>query len=506
MAEKYDAVVIGAGLGGVSAATMLAKNGMKVLLCERHNVPGGYATSFVRGRYEFEIALHELSGIGLPGHRGDFYRYMENLGVTESVDFVNVDHMYRSIFPGLDVTLPVGREAYTEKLCEIFPNEAEGIRRLIDRVFVLAREVAQLTRQRGIGNPLKALKQFPSAVRYLTADWKTMMSRDVKDPVAQAMISQYWGYLGLPPSKASALFFAIMLASYIKLGPAFVKGRSQAMSNAFLATFEKHGGTVKFNTGIEKIETHGGKVTGVVTDQGEAFEANWIVSNADPVTTCTAMINKEKVPASFFQGLRPSQVAASTVNVYLGIDCPVDKLGLSTHENFINADADYDRQYQDTFSLTEPDTILMSAYNTVLPDISPPGTSIVVLTVLSHAKPWYAVEPAEYVATKNRIAAAMIRTAETICPDLTKNAEVVEVATPVTNMRYASALGGSIYGFSNPPEDHSILRMSPKGPLDGLYFVGAWTQPGGGMEPSALSGGLAGQTIVRKARRASKGN
>jgi prolycopene isomerase len=66
MSQKYDAIVIGAGLGGLSAATMLARNGLDVLLLERHNVPGGYATSFVRGRYEFEVALHELSGIGPP--------------------------------------------------------------------------------------------------------------------------------------------------------------------------------------------------------------------------------------------------------------------------------------------------------------------------------------------------------------------------------------------------------------------------------------------------------
>ena len=70
MTQRYDAIVIGAGLGGLSGATMLAKNGLNVLLLERHNVPGGYATSFVRGRYEFEVALHELSNIGPKDLRG----------------------------------------------------------------------------------------------------------------------------------------------------------------------------------------------------------------------------------------------------------------------------------------------------------------------------------------------------------------------------------------------------------------------------------------------------
>jgi len=98
MTQKYDAVVIGAGLGGLSGATMLAKNGLRVLLLERHNVPGGYATSFVRGRYEFEVALHELSNID-QDLRGGLYRYLEYLGVAAKVDFVIAPHLYRSIFP-----------------------------------------------------------------------------------------------------------------------------------------------------------------------------------------------------------------------------------------------------------------------------------------------------------------------------------------------------------------------------------------------------------------------
>ena len=90
MTKKCDAIVIGAGLGGLSAATMLARNGLGVLLLERHNVPGGYATSFVRGRYEFEVALHELSGIGPPERPASLYRYLDYLGVADKVEFIHL--------------------------------------------------------------------------------------------------------------------------------------------------------------------------------------------------------------------------------------------------------------------------------------------------------------------------------------------------------------------------------------------------------------------------------
>ena len=81
--SDYDVVVIGAGNGGLTAAAGLAKNGHKTLLLERHNVPGGCATSFIRGRFEFEVALHQLSGLGLPEFPGPLRSVLGDLGVVD---------------------------------------------------------------------------------------------------------------------------------------------------------------------------------------------------------------------------------------------------------------------------------------------------------------------------------------------------------------------------------------------------------------------------------------
>jgi prolycopene isomerase len=148
--------------------------------------------------------------------------------------------------------------------------------------------------------------------------------------------------------------------------------------------------------------------------------------------------------------------------------------------------------------ITSPPAIAMTCYNAVYPDISPPGTCIVVLTALAYGEPWYDVPPAAYVDTKNRVADAMITLAENVAPGLRQNTEVVEVSTPLTNMRYAGTMGGSIYGFNQPPRDNMVWRMRNRGPLDGLYFVGAWTQPGGGFEPAMMSGQMAGAAIMSK--------
>ena len=516
MTRNFDAIVIGAGLGGLAAATTLAHSGLETLLLERHNVPGGYASSFVRGRYEFEVALHELSGIGPPERRGNVYRALEYLGITDRVEFLHVPELYRCVFyepstlarsgperveAELDITLPVGEEEFESTLVEFFPHEARGIRRFMGRVFAFGRDYARYLRQRRKILPASVPFRFPHMVRYLPTTWGQVLNRDVQDPAARAVLSGYWGYAGMPPSKISFMSMASTLAAYVRRGAAFPKGRSQALSNAFLARFEELGGEARMNCAVRHITTSNGRATGVITEDEEEIEAGWIVSNADPVATCRDMIGVEQVPSSFFTDLRSSEVAASTLNVYLGVARTAGELGFAEHEIFVNAGYDADQHYARMKTLAPPEAIAATCYNVVHPEISPPGTSIVVLTALAFGEPWTRIPPSEYVATKNCMADAMIDLAEQIVPSLREYAEVVEVSTPLTNMRYASALGGSIYGFNQPPRDHMAWRMDYKGPLDRLYFAGAWTRPGGGFEPTMMSGVRAGRSISFKAKK-----
>ena len=95
-----DAVVIGAGNAGLTAAATLQRAGMRTLLVERHNVPGGTGTSFRRGRFEFEAALHQLSGIGSEESPGPLHTVLESLGVTQKLEFVREHELYRAMVPG----------------------------------------------------------------------------------------------------------------------------------------------------------------------------------------------------------------------------------------------------------------------------------------------------------------------------------------------------------------------------------------------------------------------
>jgi phytoene dehydrogenase-like protein len=502
MTRRHDAIVVGAGLGGLAAATTLAKNGLDVLLLERHNVPGGYASSFVRDRYEFEVSLHELSGIGTPERPGQLYQYLEEIGVCPDLEFYRAPTLHQAVFPDRSITLPPGREAYEETICRAFPHEQPGIHRFLDRVFDTSEDFEVIAASNGklsnLGNPLTLPSRLRHLLRYLPTTWGPVLNRDVSDPAARAVLSQLWGYLGLPPGKISFVSFALLLYAYLVNGSAYPRGRSQALSTALLAAFERFGGTARLGCGVSRIVTAGGKIRGVITEQGERIEAPFVLSNADPVTTCRDLMEPGAVPRSFFDRLRTATASTSSFNVYLGVARTAAELGLVAHEVFVNADYDFDHHEEAMHVVGPLENFSITCHNVVYPDFSPPGTSIVVLTAMVYGEPWYDVPAEQYVDTKNRVAESMLAAAERVAPGLRDAAEVVEVSTPLTNMRYAGAIHGAIYGCDGPAWNSMLLRMGQRGPVDGLYLVGAWTLPGGGFEPAITTGRLAAAQLLTR--------
>ena len=137
MGKKYDVVVIGAGNGGLMAATKSALAGKKTLLIERHNIPGGSATSIVRGRFEFEASLHELCGIGpyIEGGR-ELKKIFDELGISEKIEWVTLYEAFRMITlndkENVDYTLPTTRKAFVDKVEEYCPGSREKCEKLFD--------------------------------------------------------------------------------------------------------------------------------------------------------------------------------------------------------------------------------------------------------------------------------------------------------------------------------------------------------------------------------------
>ncbi|MCA9928872.1 MAG: NAD(P)/FAD-dependent oxidoreductase, partial [Anaerolineales bacterium] len=212
--EKFDVVIIGAGLGGLSAAGYLAKAGRKVLVLEHHTVPGGYAHEFRRGKFRFEVALHALDGAA-PG--GWVYPVLSDLDVLDSVAFTRLDPFYVAKFPDHEIAAHADPYEYEAELICHFPDEAEGIRRLIDSMKTVFGDVRRFTVDGRLNRrpPLAEMPaRYPDMLGAMSRSWEDYMGQYISDPQLQAVFSSLLGYYGLPSGRLNAATFILPWVSY----------------------------------------------------------------------------------------------------------------------------------------------------------------------------------------------------------------------------------------------------------------------------------------------------
>jgi phytoene dehydrogenase-like protein len=492
--SSYPVIVIGAGLGGLGAACQLALAGEKVLLLEKHNVPGGFATSFVRGRFEFEGALHELSDIGSEEDRGGLYRYLERLGVVPNkLKFKQIPEMYRSIYyDGYDTTLPFGIQEYTDKLIELFPHEKKGIEEFMEMCRAVLAGIEYIASKGGRFLPQEILKEHPWLPRVSGLTLSELFDKFFKDKKLMAVISQMWGYVGVPPDRANAYVYIAMLVFFLRWGAAFPIGRSHSLTTAMVEAFEELGGEIRYNALVNRILVENDHVSGVELLNGDIYQCKAIVSNVNPICTVMKMLPSEVVPENYKKIIYAPEIGPSGFSVYIGLNAPYKDLGITSHEAFINTTYDANEAFETFRKLEPPKYMVAACYNHIYEDISPPGTTQLVLTTLQMGKLWQGVSADQYFKIKDEIAEGMISLVEnTICSNIRDYIEVAEAATPLTYYRYSKNIEGAIYGTTQDVVNGPMLRLKSRGAIPGLYQVGAWTNFGGGFSTTILGGRIA---------------
>ncbi len=496
MNQQYDTIIVGSGLGGLSAAATSSKRGLKVLLLERHTKPGGYATTFTRDRFEFEVSLHALSGIGTKDAPGPLFQELDALGVAERVSFIPLKHLYRSVGPTWDLVLPDGAEAYQAALIDRFPQEARGIERMVRQVLTVGYEVDLLRHGGHSTRPLPTLARFPNLVHAACVPLATVLHREITHPLARLAIAQIWSYFALPPSRLSFLMFAAGLNMHLLYGSATLRGKSQSLSDAFVDVIRSEGGEAIFSRGVKRILIQNGKTAGVETEDGECFFADTVISNADPLSTLNLVSEPSAVPDALSQRFRRTPPSLSSINLYLGLSKPSSALGIRDFEVCINDTSDLDLQYRDCLRFTAPRNVTLCALDVHNPDAAPEGAGMVTLTALSEGCLWERMSPDAYLDAKDRMTEWMLAIAGRYYPKLAGAVETIVSATPITNMRYTGNPGGAIYGFANTPLENPGFRVENRSPIPGLYFAGAWTRPGGGYQAVIASGAGASKAVL----------
>lgn len=501
--EKWDAIVVGAGLGGLSCATALSKNGLKVLVLERHNKVGGYAHQFVRKagpgiEYRFDVALHITGGFdeGAP-----LRSLFQEMGVWDRIEVKRLDKIMHSVFPDFDFTIPADKGLFRQRLIEQFPDERDGIGSLLDTMDRFGEELASMRNNRGArgSSPADFAQSYPTVVKYMTASLRDFVLEHRTNEKISAVFGQLHGYLGLPPKRLSAFVYLQILLSFFNEGAYYIQGGGYALSRALSGCVEKHGGQVLTRTEVERILVEDGRCVGVETRKGETFAAPVIVSNAPAPLTFDKLVDSSVVEPGYLEQVRAGEISSSVIQAYIGLKGTPKEIGFEDHDYFVNAGYDLDGQFESHLAEDYSSGTFGMANNTVVnPGDTPPGRSIVEVLLFADGKRWCGLPKDEYRKKKEGVAEVLLDLAARVIPDIRERIEVIEVGTPHTMERYTLNPYGAVFSYSTTPTGHTRFRPRPETPLPGLYLASTWTTSGPGFGPAVAGGASTARKILKK--------
>ena len=507
---KFDCVVIGAGNGGLAAACKMALEGKKTLLIEKHNLPGGCASSFRRGRFEFETALHELCEWGTEENPANCRKFVvDDYGVKLKGHIVPEN--FRVITTAsdgktpIDATLPCGVEAFTDAMEKYVP----GCRKSIEDFFEIGQECLDAGNYslsvNGNTDNKYMMEHFPNFLRVGSYPVNKVFKALKMPPLAQDIMNTYWGYLAVDADRLSYLQYSNMVNLYVRYGAWIPDKTSHELTTGMVERFREMGGTVWFNCTAEKILFGDDKaVSGVVTDRG-TIETRHVICNANPSMVYATMVPEEVIPERMIKLANARKYSARMFVVYLGLDKSAEELGLKDYSIFMPETADSVKEYESGKRMETNLNMVSVCYNTVNPNFSPEGTCVISLTTTYMDDDWANVEEDDYVETKNRLAKRMIeRFEQKLGVEITPYIEEIEVATPWTMCNFVNVPQGAAYGYELDGWDSMMARMRMMGTeyqVKGLRFVGAHSIRGDGYNSAIFSGNTMAKMTLGDMRR-----
>lgn len=479
--SDYDVVVAGGGMGGLTAGALLARAGKKVLVAEAETEPGGYARVLRHGPYTFDQADHLIWG---DEHSGPFGQglidaVLRELGVRDKCEFIRMtDPIYVSQLPGLVVTVPGGREAYLEAHIRQFPAEAAGLRRLAELHAQVQRELLAFPVRPRAADLLRMPRRFPALWRYRNATMGEVIDRELSDPRARSVYATLWPWLGPPPSRASFLMWAGMMAGYVEEGACYVRGGYQQLADTVAAGLEGAGGELLLGRRVTRILTSARRVQGAELDNGQRVRSPVVIAAIDPRQTFGQLLGPDQVPAGYLRRMQRMQVSHSIPALYAVTDLDVRALG-AQHDTTVSTILDPDEVYAKAMAGELP-------YLSVLiptlkdPGLAPPGEHLVILK---------AITPAPRPGAGDReLAEKMLDLSEQVLPGLRAHLTYVHGADARNGTEYPLHHMGPYGGWVATPRQSGPRRLPPQTPVSGLLLAGEWTQPAHGIWTVMQSG------------------
>ncbi|MFI5780097.1 phytoene desaturase family protein [Nocardia sp. NPDC051570] len=524
---RWDAIVVGAGLGGLSAAAYLAAAGQRTLLLERYQVLGGFSHVFRRqGKWEFDIGMHYIGDCGPDGLTA---RVLRGVGLEDRITFRPLDRDGYDIVvgPDFELRIPSDWDGYLDNLIAAFPGEERALRRYLSVMRKLGSGVDRSRAAASLRGEAQAWRHGGAAAPWRYVPHGVLLAACGLSPRAIQVLSQYSGAYASAPTAAPVGLHAGFMDGFISGGAWYPEGGAQSLAANFADVIVAHGGEIRTSTSVSEIRVEGGRVCGVRLDDGETLDAPVVVSDIDIKKTYLDLIGRDRLPWRLARRVDRWKMATPYLAAYFGLELDMRQ---QRNANYYVIPSWDDATSVRNLSRIIPD-LATDAQGRVpqewardhaarMPGMlfsgttrdpgnlrsAPPGCgSVEMLSIVPPVGPVWGIEPQEladgsyrrsgiYQEVKEILLEGMLDRVEQVYPGARSLVRFREAATSATHFRYTGTQSAA--GLQLRPSQFGMFRPRSATPIPGLFLAGASTAWGPGTLGAMLSGMHAAGAIL----------
>ena len=481
--EKYDVIIIGSGMSGLTAGVLLARNGKKVLILENHFKAGGWTHTFKRNNYEWDVGIHY---IGEVHSKRSPVRKLFDLVSNDKLEWHKMDNNYdRIIFPDRHYNLNAPRERFIPDMVKYFPGTEDKLVKYLDMVDTAVKSGRNYFANKALPRIISNLTYRKMTRKYFSYSDRT--TRDVimdifNDEQMLGVLSGQWGDYGLPPGKSSFAMHATVVRHYLN-GGNYPVGTSRRIAETAVEYLESLGGKLYVSAGVDEILTHKGKTCGVRLKKGEEIYAPMVISSSGVMNTFGKLLRNSSNYKSYSQQLKTVTPTPSYVCLYMGLNKSAEELKLGNTNLWIYPGYNHD-QNLNTFMDNQINDFPVvyvsfpSAKDPLYCKEHPNSSTMEAITIAPwqyynkwRDMPWKN-RGDDYEILKSQISSRILKKVYEYVPNAQSAMDYHELSTPLSVKSMANYQKGELYGINHDSNRFHQKWLRPRTDIKNLYLTG----------------------------------
>lgn len=483
--DSYHTILIGSGMGCLSAAAILAKQGLSVLILEQHYTAGGFTHVYKRKGFEWDVGIHYIGDMQRPNSA---MKKLFDYVTDGNLKWADMGEVYDRIIIGdRSYDFVKGLQNFKSKLIEYFPEEKEAISNYINLVFAANKTASKFYMNKALppflGNLLYGRMSKPFFKYADKTTYEVINELTKNQELIKVLCGQYGDY-GLTPKQSSFFMHATVVKHYFD-GGSFPVGGSSQIVKTIDPVIEKAGGSILIRAEVDQVLIENNVAVGVKMKDGQILKASNVISGAGLITTYEKLLPQEIVKKHHLkEQLQKVNPSVSHACLYIGLEGSPEELNLPKTNLWIYPkDEDHDtcvKKYLEDMNEEFP-VIYVSFPSSKDPDWSNryPGKStidIITLVPFDAFAEWdgtkWMKRGDDYDALKEKISKRLLEKLYEQLPQVKGKISLYELGSPLSTKHFMNYEKGEIYGLDHSPSRFRQKFLIPRTPIKNFYLTG----------------------------------